>query len=437
VTRPVWTGRWAADELGIRVRDAGGAVAVEDLVGVGLRRNPRRAQLLVSGVLGKHVPAPVGVVREAGEALGDCVADVVTGSSALVIGFAETATALGHLVAERTGVPYLHTTRRRTAIRPTVEVDEEHSHASRHHLVPADASLLERGDVAVLVDDELSTARTAMNLIAALHRIRPRTAYVLAALVDARNAADRRELRRFAHRLGTRICVVSLARAAVRVPRGLPAHAARLGDVPLRAGSATDVTVASRAWPATVPVSGRHGFLPEHGVAARAAAAVCAEELLRVQLGPRVHVLGTEELMYVPLLIGEALEQRLGPTARVRVSATTRSPAVVLDVPGYPLRTGMAFASHDDPIDGPGVRYAYNVSADGGASDIVLVVDTDTDTDTTTDAHAVALRQAGGLLAAVAETGARVHLVALPGSGDGASASTAAPAEAHRSGTRQ
>src|SRR4029079_16711836 len=46
---------------------------LSDLVGLAVRRNPRRAHLLVSRVLGKHVPADPRLVRGAGLLLGEMV----------------------------------------------------------------------------------------------------------------------------------------------------------------------------------------------------------------------------------------------------------------------------------------------------------------------------------------------------------------------------
>ncbi|HEY2222562.1 phosphoribosyltransferase domain-containing protein, partial [Actinomycetospora sp.] len=57
-----WPGRWVADALDLVLEgrpgedDAPGAAGLTDLVGLALRRNPRRAYLLVSRVIGKHVP---------------------------------------------------------------------------------------------------------------------------------------------------------------------------------------------------------------------------------------------------------------------------------------------------------------------------------------------------------------------------------------------
>ena len=95
---------WVEDRFGVEVRGADG------LVELALRRNPRRAHLLVSTVLGKHIPTDPRVVHDAGLRLGRAVAAVV--EPALVIGYAETATGLGHCVAEALGAHYLHSTRR-------------------------------------------------------------------------------------------------------------------------------------------------------------------------------------------------------------------------------------------------------------------------------------------------------------------------------------
>ncbi|MBX6769793.1 MAG: phosphoribosyltransferase domain-containing protein, partial [Actinomadura rubrobrunea] len=55
---PVWPGEWVAARLGVRLVDGErpAGVGLADLVGLAVRRNPRRAHLLVSTVLGKHVP---------------------------------------------------------------------------------------------------------------------------------------------------------------------------------------------------------------------------------------------------------------------------------------------------------------------------------------------------------------------------------------------
>lgn len=69
----VWTGGWVTKRLGVTIRTASALRGLEmsDLVGMAVRRNPRRAHLLVSQVLGKHVPVDPRVVRGSGLLLGE------------------------------------------------------------------------------------------------------------------------------------------------------------------------------------------------------------------------------------------------------------------------------------------------------------------------------------------------------------------------------
>ena len=78
----------------------------------------------------------------------------------------------------------------------------------------------------MLVDDELSTGRTALNTITALHRRVPRDRYLLAALVDLRPDPD--ALPAAVRALGAQLDVVALARGRVDLPADLPDRAATL-----------------------------------------------------------------------------------------------------------------------------------------------------------------------------------------------------------------
>ncbi|MGY3683030.1 hypothetical protein ACVWXU_006653 [Streptomyces sp. TE33382] len=117
----------------------------------------------------------------------------------------------------------------------------------------------------------------------------------------------------------------------------------------------------------------------------------------------RVLVLGFEELMYAPLRLGTALEALTD--AEVRYSTTTRSPVLAVDDPGYAIRSRLVFPAHDNPADGPGDRYAYNV-AGAGFDAVVAVVDSTADTP---ELHAP-----DGLLARLAAHTGRVLLAVVP-----------------------
>ena len=226
----------------------------------------------------------------------------------LTFGFAETATSLGHLVADQLGSDYLHSTRRRDGpVSVAAEFAEPHSHATGHLLRPDPADLLEGDGPIVLVDDELSTGRTALNVIEALHEVHPRSRYVLAGLVDVRSELADGNRVAVEHRLGCRIDVVALVRGEIVVPEGIVGRVAAeleqaegLASVPAR--PAAEPSRINLQWPGDMPTGGRHGVpgvqRPAFDAAIRSAASVLAPAL-----GPArsVLVLGTEELMYLPL----------------------------------------------------------------------------------------------------------------------------------------
>ncbi|WP_045304334.1 phosphoribosyltransferase family protein [Saccharothrix sp. ST-888] len=420
-----WAGRWVTDRLGLGLT---GSPALPGMIGLALRaNNPRRAHLLVSQVLGKHIPQHPEVVHESGLELGRRVRDLLGAAEsgrAVVLGYAETATALGHSVADGLGAPYLHSTRRPVeGVTPVGGFEEEHSHATSHLLLPADPAFLAGDGPLVLVDDEFSTGSTVLNTIRALHADHPRSRYVVVALVDLRTEADRARLAEVAAELGARVDLVATAVGGVELPADLLPRAQALiaasdpGTTPPK-GPLAPVVRARLNWPEGLPDGGRHGFTPAHRESLEAALPGLAAELAPLVSDRwRILVLGFEELMYVPLRLAGALADRLagagagagasagsgsgegvgegegvgsGATAsrsgaeRVRFSTTTRSPVLPVDDPGYPIRTRLAFPAHDAPADRSTERYAYNV-APGGDPDrrfdaIVLVVDEPADT---------------------------------------------------------
>ncbi|MFI9820850.1 phosphoribosyltransferase [Streptomyces sp. NPDC052013] len=441
----VWSGSWVAERLGVELV---GDEDLTELLGLALRRNPKRAHLLVSNVLGKHVPQSPSVVYGYGVRLGRRVRELLGDEAhrAVVLGYAETATGLGHSVADGLAVaPYLHSTRRPVpGVATAGGFEESHSHATSHLLLPEDPALLAGNGPLVLVDDEFSTGNTVLNTVRDLHERYPRRWYVVVALVDMRSAADAGRLEDFAREIGARVDLVAAASGTVRLPEGVlekgrelvaryEGESAAKGALPTagaswpaaqspaplgesserrlrsaRSGQSPHhrITCVDLRWPPGLPDGGRHGFTPAHrarlesalpDMAARIAAALPPD-------ARRVLVLGFEELMYAPLRLAGHLEE-LRPSAQTRFSTTTRSPVLAVDDPGYAIRTRLAFPAHDDPADGPGERYAYNV-AGAGFDAVVAVVDSVADTP---ELHAP-----GGLLDRLAEHTPQVLLAVVP-----------------------
>ncbi|MEV5513663.1 phosphoribosyltransferase [Streptomyces flaveolus] len=467
----VWSGSWVAERLGVELA---GDDALTGMLGLALRRNPKRAHLLVSNVLGKHVPQSPSVVYGHGVALGRRVRELLGAEEAgraVVLGYAETATGLGHSVADGLGAaPYLHSTRRPvTGVARAGGFEESHSHATSHLLLPEDPALLAGDGPLVLVDDEFSTGNTVLNTVRDLHERYPRERYVVVALVDMRSAADVGRLEAFGREIGARVDLVTAASGTVRLPEGVlekgqalvaryeteGAGAGGLSSAPLKdvAGPVTPVsreadarttrpgargtarpasghphahddrarpyaTPVDLCWPPGLPDGGRHGFTPGHRARLESALPAMAARIARaLPAGARrVLVLGFEELMYAPLRLAAELERTTG--AEVRYSTTTRSPVLAVDDPGYAIRTRLVFPAHDDPADGPGERYAYNV-AGGGFDAVVAVVDSVADTP--------ALHAPGGLTARLAAHVPHVLLAVVPSYVPGSAESPHAP----------
>jgi adenine/guanine phosphoribosyltransferase-like PRPP-binding protein len=370
---------WAAQELGLTVELAGDATLadLDALAGLALRRNPKRAHLLVSRVLGKHLPVDPALALDSGAALAARVR-LVTAEPALVLGFAETATALGHAAAAALPAATCVLSTRRPGV-STITFAEEHSHAVGHRVL-APAALLADPRPVVLVDDELSSGRTAVNTIRALHRRYPHPAYVVAALLDMRPEAARADFARLADELGVPVTAVSLLRGEVHVPADAPRRVAdrvAQADLPLQLDPVWPLTPVAAQWPAGTALGARSGWDAADEASLQEATARLAEQLLAGVLPPaaeRLLVLGTEELMYAPMRLAAALAGARGGSGgsgEVRYQSTTRSPVAPIDRPGYAIRCALTFAAPDEP-DRAG--YVYNVRP-GAADHIVVVTD--------------------------------------------------------------
>lgn len=373
---------WATAQFGLRLHDGTGTRGNHRLSGLvqpGLRRNPRRAHLLVSTVLGKHIAVPPIIVRDAGRRLGAAVKALQPGDVD-VLGMAETATGLGHCVADQLEANvYLHSTRRPA---PTAhiyaEFQEGHSHATDHLLQPAGPAIFGHQRPLVIVDDEISTGNTALATIQALHHRQPRPRYIVASLVDVRTDTHRQHVNDTARALQTVIDFVSLADGQVSIPSTLTQQVCALPAPrlnPVHPGGPGVARTVDLPWPAEVPDGGRHGFLRSNGPAFGTAVVAATARLAGLlHPGRPVLVIGHEELMYLPLRIAEHLTA-YGFTTRFQSS--TRSPAYVVDDPGYPLRIGFEFPAGESGETGS--RYLYNgwpTGPSAGRTQAVVVMDT-------------------------------------------------------------
>ncbi|AOZ88395.1 hypothetical protein BK049_06595 [Bacillus xiamenensis] len=381
----------------------------EHLFEMAARVNKKRAFLFVSKVLGKHLPvhplkpllvsgllAMVYAKEQTGQTpphqdhlvkalktedhamLTEAYTalkkeKLMTGKQPIVIGFAETATALGHGVYDVIdGASYIHTTREQLLdLDPVLVFEEEHSHAT-DQLCYADEALLLTDRPVVLVDDEVTTGRTNMNIIRDLHAKYPRQSYTLLSILDWRTPAHEEAMLQLQEELGIQITSLSLLKGQM-VFRGKtldePSYSYEITAQEKRPALSfhslqsffqhvpysLSYAVNSAGHSSYIHETGRFGLSAVDTAAIDQAAAEAGLKLRQERKGKQTLCLGTGELMYVPMRLAAHMGEG------VLFHSTTRSPIHPVEKEGYAVQNGFAFMS---PEDSRIQHYVYNIPKD-------------------------------------------------------------------------
>ena len=322
------------------------AYAVNDVLRVAKRfNNARRNYLLVNPMQGKHLPTKPSAALDMMNALGATVAEKFP-LARLVIGFAETATAIGAVVAKNLSDEcfYLQTTRENFSGR-FVEFLEEHSHAPEQKLFAENFSeRLNRTAEVVFVDDELSTGKTLLNIVRRLKKFFPALAEkkICAASIINRLSAEN---------------VAALAEEKISC-----AYLLKLEEI--FDTEKFSVTEAAEVLPSekifqpleiNFPLDARRGVvIGEYFAQCERLGNFVSETLTREKISGEVLVLGTEEFMLPALLVGRRLEENFS----VVTHSTTRSPIGICAEKNYPIRSGFKLRSF---YDAARTTYIYNL----------------------------------------------------------------------------
>lgn len=374
------------------------------------RVNKKRGFLFVSKVLGKHIPVhPLKPLLASGLLafeyaeqktgrplknkkdilkgfLSENHSDIQTAyqilqaqrftlpEAPLVIGFAETATALGHGVYDcMENASYVHTTREQISdTEPAITFVEEHSHAA-DQVCYAEHHVLDNQCPIILVDDELTTGKTALNIIRDIQSKYPRKEYAVLSLLDWRTEAHRQAFSAAERELGITISTAALLSGRISF-RGEPLSDSIHNYRPKLQGShvcRTDIDVSGfftsvTYQPETAPKeagpfpyvkeTGRFGLTPADRVSVHEACQKAAHYIEGFRKGDRTLVLGTGELMYVPMKIAAEL------SGAVFYQSTTRSPIHPAAREGYAVQNGYSFMNPEDES----IRhFVYNLPDEG------------------------------------------------------------------------
>ena len=369
----MWNGDFVADTLNIEVPE--NQPEFKTLLGMALRKNKKRAHLLVSTVLGKHIPVTPSKAIESANIMADEIASVsLPEQKFTVFGYAETATCLGAIVAHRLSethdVIYLHSTRYPLAGSTEYgSFEESHSHATSHHITPSDAFILD--DPArniVLVDDELTTGSTVMNTIRLFESRAHHAEYFIATLTDMRTEEAQKNFRQFEKEMGITVKVVSLLATHLVIPEGSVEKAEpvieELKNI-REPQNSVDGVISGSEHDFTIP-SLTLG-LPSDGFKTLQATASAVASEIALESNERVLVLGLEEDMFFPMLVANEFNKK-GITTDF--SSTTRSPVITYDDASYAINSRVRYTVDDDIEP----RYAYNIHKEDYTK-VVLITD--------------------------------------------------------------
>lgn len=321
---------------------------LEHLCAFAARKNAKRGFLIVSKVLGRHLPTRPSVMEAAAEALAEQViaqAEHLPGPI-LFVGLAETAVCLGHSVHDRFGALtgrddtlFIHTTRQHLDAEVIATFSEPHSHAAKHLIYAPELAwhreLLRTARSLILVDDEVSTGVTLVNLAHALSPHLPDLKRICTAtLADWSNSGD------YAGRMPAPAVHASLLEGAI----------SWLADEQIDPVISPMVPVDALG---TLETHVNYGRLGAQG---RPPVVPALLQALPRRTSDRFLVLGTGEFTWPPFLLAQALEQE---GHDVVMQATSRSPIRL----GGAIECALTF--RDNYATGV-PNYLYNVRPEAG-----------------------------------------------------------------------
>ncbi len=156
--------------------------------------NKKRSYLVVNPLQGKHVPVSPTAAFDMFGALADILKQAYREEKLLLIGFAETATAVGAYIAGELNALYMQTTRESVKNGDFFYFSEQHSHATEQKLVKSDLNqAVWQVTRIVFIEDEITTGRTILNIIQLLREAYPgKLRYSAASLLNGMTAEHER-----------------------------------------------------------------------------------------------------------------------------------------------------------------------------------------------------------------------------------------------------
>ena len=336
-----------------------------ELVRIAKRENnTRRKYLVVNRLQGKHIPVSPKEALQMFRSLAELIKEAYPSERLLMVGFAETATAIGAAVAIECQAAYMQTTREVIDGVDYLYFSESHSHATEQKLVKTDLDkIIGNTDRIVFIEDEVTTGNTILNIVRLIQKTYAQpVSFAVASILNGMNEEaleNYKKLKIPVHYLvktahdtyteiaeqyqadGTcHICTKPQEKEVEQqkeVQQQIEMQQTKEAQQPIEVQEISGWINARRLHTADTykqaceqlwqEIQQKYGY---------------TKYTKETETGRRILVLGTEEFMYPALYVGAKLEEA-GYT--VRMHATTRSPIAVSKEEKYPLHTRYELAS--------------------------------------------------------------------------------------------
>lgn len=342
--------------------------------------NKKRNFVLVNRDLAKHYPCDAGdTIKMCNSLTEKGFSNSKRAENIVVIAFAETATALGVIVANRlkelntkNNVFVITTTREElNGIQASdkIEFEEKHSHAVEQVMYFGDEvrSSLDVCDRLVIVDDELSTGNTILNLIDKIEDVYSMGEFTRVEAWSLLNGMSNDNKKVFKQRNIRVVYLDSVNKTEIEK------HADTLSENIATADRAYNKSVSPKILaPIQLDNSNiRFGVDIDNYVREidYKADKIIQGTDYRDKEYSRIDVVGTEECIYPAIVVASKLKERYNNKIPVTCHSTTRSPIVANEMAVLFNRTSL-----DSIYDNSRKTYIYNMGKDGNVL-VVIVTD--------------------------------------------------------------
>lgn len=333
-----------------------------ELVRIAKRENnTRRKYLVVNRLQGKHIPVSPKEALQMFRSLAELIKEAYPSERLLMVGFAETATAIGAAVAIECQAAYMQTTREVIDGVDYLYFSESHSHATEQKLVKTDLDkIIGKTDRIVFIEDEVTTGNTILNIVRLIQKTYAQpVSFAVASILNGMNEEALENYKNLkipvhylvktAHDIYTEIAEQYQADGTCHIctkPQEKEVEQQKEVQQQIEMQQTKEAQQ-------PIEVQEISGWINARRLHTADTYKQACEQLWQeiqqkyhyikeTETGRRILVLGTEEFMYPALYVGAKLEEA-GYT--VRMHATTRSPIAVSKEEKYPLHTRYELAS--------------------------------------------------------------------------------------------